>query len=187
METACAIREAFAALLEKKPYDSISISEICSEAHVSRKTFYNYFESKQSIIEAQLRADFTEPSRQFREILPAEEIKSSTTLLLDKLYATLGENRAYYENLLRHYGKMKFMETAITVLDPFGREIFTGYNLPEDEIDFISYFFAVTAAASVIWWIDGHADVSPKRMAKLVNTWAYAEWRKLDEEGTALI
>lgn len=187
METAQAIREAFAALLEKKPYDTISISEICTEAHVSRKTFYNYFENKKSIVEAQLQADFTEPSRQYREILPAEEIKSSTTLLLNQLYVNLGEKKTYYESILRNYGKMEFMETAITVLVPFGRKIFDGYDLPEDEIDFISYFFAVTAPASVIWWLDGHTDVSPKRMAKLVNTWAYAEWRKLDDEGKALL
>ena len=44
------IAEAFYALLQKKDYDSITVSEIAQKADLSRRTFYRVFDSKQDII-----------------------------------------------------------------------------------------------------------------------------------------
>ncbi len=44
------IADAFVLLLKERPYPSISISQICKTAGVSRQTFYSLFESKENII-----------------------------------------------------------------------------------------------------------------------------------------
>ncbi len=44
------IADAFYALLQKKDYDSITVSEIAQKADLSRRTFYRAFESKQDSI-----------------------------------------------------------------------------------------------------------------------------------------
>lgn len=42
---------AFFALLENKEYDEIKIVDICNKAHLSRKTFYTYFNNKEDLLD----------------------------------------------------------------------------------------------------------------------------------------
>ena len=44
-------------LMQKKPYTSISITELCKEADISRTTFYTYFRDKEDLLEY-LTTDF---------------------------------------------------------------------------------------------------------------------------------
>lgn len=44
------ITEALFALMEKKPYDSISVSDIVKKAGIGRATFYRYYKAKEDII-----------------------------------------------------------------------------------------------------------------------------------------
>ena len=44
------LAEALQRLMAEKPYQSISVSELCREADVSRQTYYTLFKSKENII-----------------------------------------------------------------------------------------------------------------------------------------
>lgn len=44
------IVDALLSLMREKPYQSVTVTEICSRAHVARKTFYRSFDSKDSVI-----------------------------------------------------------------------------------------------------------------------------------------
>lgn len=44
------ITQAFIQLLKEKPFNKISISELCNKAMVSRQTFYSLFDSKENIL-----------------------------------------------------------------------------------------------------------------------------------------
>ena len=52
------IAEAMSRLLEKKPFSSVSISELCREAGVSRPTFYSQFASTDDVIRFILQASY---------------------------------------------------------------------------------------------------------------------------------
>ena len=45
-----AISETLFRLLQKKPYEDITITELCKQADVVRKTFYNNFDSKDDVL-----------------------------------------------------------------------------------------------------------------------------------------
>ncbi len=47
-------------LMEEKPYNDISIMDICKKADLSRQTFYNYFESKDELFRYLLRSTYEE-------------------------------------------------------------------------------------------------------------------------------
>ena len=44
------IADALLALMEKKPYDEISVSELCRCAGISRQTFYSLYQSKENVV-----------------------------------------------------------------------------------------------------------------------------------------
>ncbi|MCR5666648.1 MAG: TetR/AcrR family transcriptional regulator [Eubacterium sp.] len=49
------IAEAMMTLLEEKPFDKITISELCKTAGISRQTFYSLFTSRENVIVFALR------------------------------------------------------------------------------------------------------------------------------------
>lgn len=48
---ALAIEKAFCKLLQQMEFSKITVSRICSDAHVSRATFYTYFDSTQALLD----------------------------------------------------------------------------------------------------------------------------------------
>ena len=48
------IADALFSLMRRKPFQQISVTEICREAGIGRKTFYRHFEMREDVIEYQL-------------------------------------------------------------------------------------------------------------------------------------
>lgn len=46
------IKDAFLCILKQKEYISITITDICKKAHISRGTFYTYFKNTREIVDA---------------------------------------------------------------------------------------------------------------------------------------
>lgn len=53
------ISDAFFSLLKQKSYSDISVSELCTQAQVSRQTFYTLFETKENIMLYELNHNYT--------------------------------------------------------------------------------------------------------------------------------
>ena len=66
------LRLAMVRLLEEKPIEKISVTEICDEALVNRMTFYKYYEDKYTL----LNDLFNEYKEQIFSHLPKDEIKT---------------------------------------------------------------------------------------------------------------
>ncbi len=92
------IRDGFIRLLEKKPIEQITVTEICRETGVSKRSFYNYFCDKYDVI---LKV----------QAIPEME-DEDTEVSLDTLenyfrarYRWLLEHRGFLKNLSLYYGQ----------------------------------------------------------------------------------
>ena len=52
------IADALILLMERKPFASVTISELCRDAGVSRPTFYSLFDSMEDVVRYILRSDY---------------------------------------------------------------------------------------------------------------------------------
>ena len=50
IKTRRGLRESLVKIMENKPFDKISVSEICSEALVNRMTFYKHYNDKYDLL-----------------------------------------------------------------------------------------------------------------------------------------
>ena len=184
MSTEDQIAAAFTNLLGKKAYDQITIAEICRVADVSNKTLYKHFENKEAIVRHVIRQDFVTPVLALRELLPLDEIKSATMLLLEKNSATVWENRAFYKNVIKNMGRDAFMQAFTEEVTALNRRLYTQTAATQDfsdlEREFVAFYLAQSQAAIIVWWLGEHEDLSPKEVAHLFNDWGFARYRELE-------
>lgn len=62
------LREALIALLDSKPFDSISIQEIAEQATVNRATFYAHYSDREALLEDLVQS-------RFQELLDARQVR----------------------------------------------------------------------------------------------------------------
>lgn len=64
LETRLRIEDAATELVDRHSFGAVTIEEICELAGISRRTFFNYFDSKESAVLGPTSADFTENVRE---------------------------------------------------------------------------------------------------------------------------
>lgn len=62
------IAEALLILMEKKPYDKITIGEITEKAGVNRSSYYRHFDTKEDIIRFYLKSVMDEYMREYHTL-----------------------------------------------------------------------------------------------------------------------
>lgn len=63
-------------LLKEKPYDEITISEICRVSGVSRQTFYALFQNKENVLRYEIVQNYSYP----RNVRPSDDVSLSRYL-----------------------------------------------------------------------------------------------------------
>ena len=118
------IADAMMALLREKPYQQVSVSELCKAAGISRQTFYSLFTSRENVMVFTLQAqccdgpEITEPKPAARRQEPLRQLcrgyseyilrnRALIKLLVDNhidylLYDTFFENMDSCECFLRN-------------------------------------------------------------------------------------
>ena len=67
------IARALMALMTEKPYEQISVCELCREAGISRQTFYSLFSSRENVVVFTLQAQYGyDPEESLQEEPPRE-------------------------------------------------------------------------------------------------------------------
>jgi AcrR family transcriptional regulator len=91
-KTRILITGSFVALLGRRSYDRIRVSDITRKAHVGRATFYAHFASKEALLAAELR----------RIVLPMLANLPDDACLVDctRLFAHVQNARAVYRSLM---------------------------------------------------------------------------------------
>ena len=184
METRDAIMEAFCSCLMGKRYDTISVGDICAEANISKKTYYNYFQTKMDIVSAVIDRDFYLPQRQMRKSLYPEQLRSNTLMLLELTFKTLYRRRDFYLKLIGDIGKNTFLDIFTELSREMNSEIYIPLNdlSPDEqaELDYACMFLAATSANSLLWWIERDFSPSPEKAAGLYLRWGFGYLNSVD-------
>lgn len=149
-------------LMSKYNYDSISVTDICNKARVSRMSFYRYYNNKEDIFINYCDERFEE----FFQIVNDKHIDDIYSFLLEvfnymKKYARQVTvlKRAKKENLLvekfTDYGSYIASHMSLT----------TGNNIVNNRI--VATFLAGGLANVLLLWFELGLDLPPQEMAKM--------------------
>ncbi|WP_180326522.1 TetR/AcrR family transcriptional regulator [Raoultibacter phocaeensis] len=181
-----ALKQALKELTKSKPYKKITVSDICTRAKVSRRTFYKHFENIDEMVDQIIDDDIIVPSCSVRELLPVDETESLRPIMMEMTTKTLHENREFYRAVMHYKGHYSLLKTFLDHVRPFNEKVYEGYLGDTEENDFVSYLYAWYPFIMLLWWTEYEGTTDPKTMTQYINRWAFASWdvlkNQLDEQ-----
>ena len=100
------IKNALYTLIEKQDFNKISVEDICAQANVVRKTFYNHFTDKRDVLQAlYLDITLTDSASNTRRIITEHH---STADRIEALFRHQRERIEHYGIGRKRYYRPKF-------------------------------------------------------------------------------
>ena len=176
------IIDCFYGLVMKKDFKKLTVSEICEEANISRKTFYKYIKEKNDIVEQILIHDIIKPLNQLSDLYKNMDLPS--TMVLDWQYQQFYKNRKFYERVSTFTGQNSFYEFIMKHSTNIINARLNHLNLSEVDQEYMAYFYASSHSMLLIKWIQDGMILPPKKIASYYERWTIPVFKQYyDEKG----
>ncbi len=118
------IQETLKALLDVKPFEEMTVTEICQRSRTSRITFYTYFPDKYAVVEAMMEDYYKEASKDYHVLQqknnPENDGYKGYLNLLECILQMCDDNFNFFRNVT--------MEKNPYLNSSFYRFIFNGFD-----------------------------------------------------------
>ena len=162
-----ALGDALVALMQEKPFDTITVQDVLDRAKVGRSTFYSHYSDKDDL----LMSDAEEFFESVAMMLSVRGDTSDRVFPVREFFAHIIEAKTFVDALVSS-GKMNDnMELARGL---FARgierrltELPKGQGIPENERPAIAFAQAGALIALLTWWVDRGMKQTPAEMDQL--------------------
>lgn len=175
------IIDCFYRLVMNKDFKKLTVSEICQEAGISRKTFYKYFKDKNDIVEYILIRDIIQPMKQLSGLYSNMDLPSG--MILDWQYQQFYKKRKFYERISAFTGQNSFYEFILKHSTLIITERLKNLDLSEIDQEYMTYFFASSHTMLLIKWISDGMLLPPKKIASYYERWTIPIFKEYYGQG----
>jgi AcrR family transcriptional regulator len=162
-----ALGDALIALMQEKPFDTITVQEVLDRAHVSRSTFYSHYSDKDDL----LMSDAEEFFEALSMALSAHDDKSDRVFPVKEFFTHLADVQPFYKALVK---SGKFQENMELARGHFARgierrlsELPRARSIPSNELPAIAFTHAGALLSLLSWWLDRGMREPPEQMDNL--------------------
>ena len=162
-----ALGDALVALMQEKPFETITIQDVLDRAHVSRSTFYSHYSDKDDL----LMSDSEEFFEALSMALSAHSDKSERVFPVKEFFNHLANVQPFYKALVK---SGKFQENMELARGHFARgierrlsELPRGKSIPANERSAIAFTQAGALLSLLAWWLDRGMREPPEQMDEL--------------------
>lgn len=162
-----ALAAALKELMEKIPFEKISVSQICEMCGMNRKSFYYHFKDKYDLVNWIF-------DREVQELFPQgpaiqenwDEQWSSLEILSRYFY----ENRSFYRKVLKIKGQNSFAEHFQDFLHPFLEARLTRFEDKDQLNPFVLNFFLGACVFVLMNWLKEPDCMPPEQFSELLKS-----------------
>lgn len=162
-QTKQAIIDSFIRLLNQRPLDQITVTDIAKECSISRRTFYHYYQDIYQLPEDLFLSET-------RHILKGKTDFQSweTWLLKMTTFAFLNKNAIFhiYHSVRREYLERYIFTIADKTFTDFIAMQAQGTVYRQEDIDMLAAFFTSAAVGLAFDWIRRGMQEDPKQMIR---------------------
>jgi len=161
--TAVRFDQALLALLEKKPFEYITISEICAQAGVNRSTFYLHYENICDLLHETSKyvldgfsSCFPVDSRQIVSKFAECELRDLNFInerYLRPYLTYIRENRRVFAAVLAHPSAFEIESIFQRLFDNIFNPILERFHYPDAERKYVMLFYLNGITAIISEWV----------------------------------
>lgn len=162
-----ALGDALVALMQEKPFDTITVQDVLDRANVSRSTFYSHYSDKDDL----LMSDAEEFFEAISMALSQHGDKSDRVFPVQEFFAHLADVQPFFKALVK---SGKFQENMELARGHFARgierrlaELPRGRSIPPHELPAIAFTHAGALLSLLTWWLDRGMREFPAEMDQL--------------------
>ena len=162
-----ALGDALIALMQEKPFDTITVQDVLDRAHVSRSTFYTHYSDKDDL----LMSDAEEFFEALSMALSLHGDKSDRVFPVREFFAHLSDVQPFFKALVK---SGKYHENMELARGHFARgierrlaELPRGKTIPANQLPAIAFAHAGALLSLLTWWLDRGMRESPAEMDEL--------------------
>jgi len=162
-----ALGDALIALMQEKPFDTITVQDVLDRAHVSRSTFYTHYSDKDDL----LMSDAEEFFEALSMALSQHGDKSDRVFPVREFFAHLSDVQPFFKALVK---SGKYHENMELARGHFARgierrlaELPGGKTIPANQRPAIAFAHAGALLSLLSWWLDRGMRESPAEMDEL--------------------
>jgi len=162
-----ALGDALVALMQEKPFETITVQDVLDRAKVGRSTFYSHYSDKDDL----LMSDAEEFFGLVSVLLSRRGEKSDRVFPVKEFFGHITEAKQFVDALM---ASGKFNDNMELARGQFARgiekrlaELPRGQQIPAEERPAIAFAHAGALLALLTWWIDRGMKQSPAEMDQL--------------------
>ena len=162
-----ALGDALVALMQEKPFETITVQDVLDRARVGRSTFYSHYSDKDDL----LMSDVDDFYERVSMGLSARGERSERVFPVKEFFSHIAEAKRFV-NALSSSGKMQ--ENMELARGHFARgierrlaELPRGQSITESERPAVAFAHAGALLSLMTWWIDRGMRQSPAEMDEL--------------------
>lgn len=152
------IFESFYSILTKKHYDSITVSDICARAGISRMSFYRNFESKENLL-----------FKSIEEIAKNIKIKIDSLEQVNQYFLIKAFFEAFqkYTSVIASFENSQVYNSLLSIANEQIKIKFQGDFINKTS-KYIPIFYLSAIGATVLEWLKTGANENPDEMSRLL-------------------
>jgi AcrR family transcriptional regulator len=162
-----ALGDALVALMQEKPFETITVQDVLDRANVGRSTFYSHYSDKDDL----LMSDAEEFFESISLLLSLRGDKSDRVFPVQEFFSHIIEAKQFLDALM---SSGKFHDNMELARGQFARgierrlsELARAQSVPADERPAIAFAHAGALLSLLEWWIDRGMKQQPAEMDQL--------------------
>lgn len=181
--TAVRFDEALLSLLERKPFEYITISEICEKAEVNRSTFYLHYENTRDLLNETVAyvldkfvsyfpMDARSMTGQFASC-ELEELRFVNEKYLHPYLSFVKENQRVFSAVLSQPIAFDSKAMFQRLFDNIFMPILDRYHYPRDEQNYVMMFYLHGITAIITEWVKDGCQKSIEDISAIMQVCIY--------------
>ncbi len=155
-----ALANALKQLMERRPFNKISVSDICEACDMNRKSFYYHFRDKYDLVNWIFYTEFVHTLSYGPD--------DNGWVHLEDVSRYFYNNKKFYSKALRIEGQNSFRDYFHDILEAILLEYMKIY-LQESESGFAAEFFSDAIICSIVRWLTSKNPVPPEEFTESVH------------------
>ena len=181
--TATKMDLALIALLKKKSFEYITVSELCKTAKVNRSTFYLHYENLGDLLDETakyLLNDFTSyfTTDAKSAVLNLKNCETDKLFFITDSYLTpyltyIKDNKEVFGTVLSHNKTFGFDDIYKLMFENIFNPILDRFNYPSDDRQYVMMYYLNGINAVIIEWLKNNCCKPIKEISKIISVCVY--------------